>query len=275
MSPSQWFYEVPPVTRTYVASVMVLTASCSLELVSPFSLYFNVNLIVTKLQLWRLFTNFFFFGALGVDFLFHIFFLMRYCRLLEEGSFRGRTCDFVLMLLFGGLVMCIASTVLSVPPFLGSSLAFMIVYVWARNNDNVRMTFVGLFAFRAPYLPWVLLGFSLLLGNSLSIDIMGIAVGHLYFFLDGVYPHTRVGKGRHPLRTPHGLQRSFESLMSLFRLSDVDELPRQREVGVVGRVVQTQIEPPSMLAVTDADSTRATAVAASDADTTEDHMADD
>ena len=94
------------------------------------------------------------------------------------------------MLLFGGLVMCIASTVLSVPPFLGSSLAFMMVYVWARNNDNVRMTFVGLFAFRAPYLPWVLLGFSLLLGNSLSIDIMGIAVGHLYFFLDGVYPHT-------------------------------------------------------------------------------------
>ena len=87
MSLSQWFYEVPPVTRTYVASVMVLTASCSLELVSPFSLYFNVNLIVTKLQLWRLFTNFFFFGALGVDFLFHIFFLMRYCRLLEEGSF--------------------------------------------------------------------------------------------------------------------------------------------------------------------------------------------
>ena len=65
MSPSQWFYEVPPVTRTYIASAMVVTASCSLELVSPFSLYFNVNLIVTKLQLWRLFTNFFFFGALG------------------------------------------------------------------------------------------------------------------------------------------------------------------------------------------------------------------
>ena len=63
--------------------------------------------------------------------------------------------------------------------------------------------------------------------------------------------------------------------MSLFRLSDVDESPRQREVGVVGRVVHTQIEPPSMPAVTDADSTRATAEAASDADTTEDHMADD
>ena len=52
-------------------------------------------------QVWRLFTNFFFFGPIGLDFLFHMFFLVRYCRLLEEGSFRGRTADFVAMLLFG------------------------------------------------------------------------------------------------------------------------------------------------------------------------------
>ena len=32
-----------------------------------------------------------------------MFFLARYCRLLEEGSFRGRTADFLYMLLFGPL----------------------------------------------------------------------------------------------------------------------------------------------------------------------------
>ena len=37
----------------------------------------------------------------GLDFLFHMFFLARYCRLLEEGSFRGRTADFFYMLVFG------------------------------------------------------------------------------------------------------------------------------------------------------------------------------
>lgn len=37
----------------------------------------------------------------GLDFLFHMFFLSRYCRLLEEGSFRGRTADFLYMLIFG------------------------------------------------------------------------------------------------------------------------------------------------------------------------------
>merc|ERR1719171_213441 len=86
------------------------------------------------------------------------------------------------------------------------------VYVWARHNEDVRMSFLGLFNFRAPFLPWVLLGFSVLLGNSPSVDLMGIAVGHLYFFLDDVYPYTRAGRGRRPLRTPPRVLRALEQL---------------------------------------------------------------
>jgi Derlin-2/3 len=33
------------------------------------------------------------------------------------------------------------------------------VYVWSRRNTNVTMSFLGLFNFTAPYLPWVILGF--------------------------------------------------------------------------------------------------------------------
>ena len=151
----EWYLEVPVVTRFYMTSSVLTTAACSLELLSPFSLYFNFHLVFMKLQLWRLLTNFFFFGSLGVDFLFHMFFLVRYCRMLEEGSFRGRPADFLLMLLFGGALMCAVAPFINIPPFLGSSLAFMMVYVWARRNEYVRMSFLGLFQFRAPYLPWV------------------------------------------------------------------------------------------------------------------------
>ena len=111
------------------------------------SLYFNFHLVFMKLQLWRLLTNFFFFGSLGVDFLFHMFFLVRYCRLLEEGSFRCRTADFLLFLIFGGSIMCCVAPFINTPPFLGSSLAFMMVYVWGRRNELVRMSFLGLFQF--------------------------------------------------------------------------------------------------------------------------------
>lgn len=32
----------------------------------------------------------------------------RYCRMLEEGSFRGRTADFVFMFIFGGAIMTVS-----------------------------------------------------------------------------------------------------------------------------------------------------------------------
>ena len=148
-----WYFAVPPITRTYVTGAIVVTALCSLELVSPFSLFFSMHLVFVRMQVWRMFTNFFFFGAIGVDFLFHMFFLARYCRLLEEGAFRGRTCDFAIMLLFGGMLMCLASAFISVPPFLGSSLAFMMVYYWARRNEDARMSFLGLFNFQVREAP--------------------------------------------------------------------------------------------------------------------------
>jgi Derlin-2/3 len=51
-----------------------------------------------------------FFGLMAdLDFLFHMFFLSRYCKLLEETSFRGRTADFFFMLLFGGTMLTLMS----------------------------------------------------------------------------------------------------------------------------------------------------------------------
>lgn len=57
--------------------------------------------------MWRLFSNFLFFGTLGIDFVFHMYFLCRYSRLLEENSFRGRTADFVWMLFLAAVVMTV------------------------------------------------------------------------------------------------------------------------------------------------------------------------
>lgn len=125
--------------------------------------------------------------------------------------------------------------------FLGQAFTIMLVYIWSRRNPNVRMNFFGLLNFQAPFLPWVLMGFSLLLGNSIIVDLLGahsvssrgfghelkerrsvmvvqrewdahgavtlslwspqgIAVGHVYFFLEDVFPN-QPGGGRW-LKTP-------------------------------------------------------------------------
>ena len=153
-------------------------------------------------------TNFLFFGNFGIDFLFHLFFLYRYARPLEEGSFRRRTSDFFFMLLFGALFL-IGVTVALAPPihFLGSSLTFMLVYVWSKRNRDVQMRFLQMFNFTAPYLPWVLLAFSVLLHNNAVVDLMGIGAGHLYFFLEDVYP--QLEGGRRVLITPGFIKAMF------------------------------------------------------------------
>ncbi|KAM9257466.1 LOW QUALITY PROTEIN: derlin-2-like [Cariama cristata] len=178
-----------------------------LELITPFQLYFNPELIFKHFQVWRLITNYLFFGPVGFNFLFNMIFLYRYCRMLEEGSFRGRTADFVFMFLFGGLLMTLFGLFELV--FLGQAFTIMLVYVWSRRNPYVRMNFFGLLIFQAPFLPWVLMGFSLLLGNSIIVDLLGIAVGHIYFFFEDVFPN-QPGGGR-LLRTPSVLKAIFDT----------------------------------------------------------------
>jgi len=93
MSFEQWYLEIPIVTRCYLTASVLTTAACYFDIVSPFSLYLNYRLIFEKYEFWRILTNFFFFGMPSLDFVFHMYFLVRYCRLLEEVS--AAVCELV------------------------------------------------------------------------------------------------------------------------------------------------------------------------------------
>ena len=51
------------------------------------------------------------------------------------------------------------------------------VYVWGRRHPYVHLNFLGLFNFTAPYLPWVLLAFSVTLRSNAVVDLLGIVAG--------------------------------------------------------------------------------------------------
>lgn len=91
------------------------------------------------------------------------------------------------MLLFGATCLLALAPFVHVQ-FFGNALTAMLIYVWGRRNEHVLMSFLGLFTFRAPFLPWVLVAFSLLLGHSAQLDLLGIAVGHVYLYLKDVLP---------------------------------------------------------------------------------------
>jgi Derlin-2/3 len=205
-----WYHEIPIISKVYLTLTLSITSLCFLDIISPLTLYYNYDLIVYKYQYWRIITSFLYFGSFSIDFLFHMYFVVRYCRLLEEGSFRGRTADFFFMIMYGAIMMLICSVIFKFfrnIKFLGHPLTFMMLYLWARDPENyyIRMGFFGVIQFNAPFLPWVLLIFSLILGNPVEMDLLGIIIGHTYYFLDTIYPKVAMIRGwniKHIMITP-------------------------------------------------------------------------
>ena len=94
-------------------------------------------------------------------------------------------------------------------PFLGHPLSATLTYIWSRRNPDTRMSFLGLLVFTAPYLPWVLMGVSLVMHGTVPKDeIMGVVIGHIWYFFSDVYPPLH--NGSRPLDPPMWWRRLFE-----------------------------------------------------------------
>ncbi|XP_050254441.1 derlin-1-like [Quercus robur] len=84
-------------------------------------------------------------------------------------------------------------------PFMGGSLVFMLIYVWSREYPNALIDIYRLVSLKGFYLPYVMLALDLLLGNPLMPDILGMVVGHFYYFLTVLHP---LAGGKFILKTP-------------------------------------------------------------------------
>lgn len=126
--------------------------------------------------------------------------------MLEE-SYARRTIDFVWLLMLASGALLVLSPFAS-DPFLGGPLSFAITYIWSRRNAGIEMSFLGLFNFSAAYLPLVLIGFSFVAYSRVpTADILGLVVGHIYYFLEDVWPQNPSSGGKKFLETPAMLRR--------------------------------------------------------------------
>jgi Derlin-2/3 len=78
--------------------------------------------------------------------------------------------------------------------FFGGSLTFMMVYLWSKRNPGMQVSLLGLVAFSAPYLPWVFLGLSALMGQDVASDLLGIGAGAAHTHITD--SRTYVGRSR-------------------------------------------------------------------------------
>ena len=110
--------------------------------------------------------------------------------MLEEkfGRDTHGTADMLTMLLLGIVsIWLLAYFVLPASYFYGPSLVFMCIYVWSRSDPFAEVVFYG-FSFKQWHTPFLFLVMGLLLGGNPVLDLVGIALGHAYFFAKDIVP---------------------------------------------------------------------------------------
>lgn len=86
-------------------------------------------------------------------------------------------------------------------------MVLSVLYVWCQLNKDTIVSFWFGTQFKAMYLPWVLLAFNMIISGGGIMELVGILVGHLYFFLMFKYPQELGGPTL--LQTPSILKQWF------------------------------------------------------------------
>ncbi|KAK0904088.1 hypothetical protein LTS16_021034 [Friedmanniomyces endolithicus] len=200
------FFEMPVVTRVWTTATVLTGLLVQCQILTPFQLFYSFRAVFHKQQYWRLLSTFVYFGPLSLNLLFHIFFIQRYARMLEESA--ASVAHFSWLMAYAVLSL-LAIAPISNQAFLGTTLSSTLVYIWSRRNPDVRLSFLGLLTFKAPWLPWVLIAFNVVLhGHWPKDELCGIAVGHVWYFLNDIYPSTH--GGHRPMDPPRWWIRLFE-----------------------------------------------------------------
>ncbi|XP_067938077.1 derlin-1-like [Watersipora subatra] len=184
-----WFQSIPVITRYWFAGSIIFPLAGRFGLLSYHNMILNYSLI-NRFQIWRPFTSVLYYPitpATGFHYLITLYFLYSYSNRLESGAFAGKTADYLFLLIFNWLALVVLCLMLDFP-LLFDPMVMSVLYIWCQlNRDTVVQFWFGT-QFKAMYLPWILLAFNLIISGGGFSELLGILVGHLYFFLMFKYP---------------------------------------------------------------------------------------
>eukprot|EP00658_Telonema_sp_P-2_P044964 TRINITY_DN3286_c0_g1_i3.p2 TRINITY_DN3286_c0_g1~~TRINITY_DN3286_c0_g1_i3.p2 ORF type:complete len:225 (-),score=59.32 TRINITY_DN3286_c0_g1_i3:205-879(-) len=179
---------MPVVTRYLFASLVVVTLAGNFGLIAPQTLMLIPEYIFGRFEIWRIVTNLMFMGKIGFSFLMQLMFLHNHSPATEDFLDRKEGQGaYLFFVVFAAVLLNLAGGLMQVP-FMATSLIMSIIYFWSRCFSEQEVTFMFGIKFQGSYLPWVLVAFTVVMGGSPVMDLLGIAAGHIYYFLTHVLP---------------------------------------------------------------------------------------
>ena len=204
-----WFKRLPTFTRYWFGGTIVFSLLGRFGILNPHWLFIEWTYFIQYFHLWRPITALFYYPInpqTGFHFLIMLYFMYNYSLKLETGLFSGRSADYGFMLLFNWASIVVIALGMSHYVLL-DQMVMSVLYVWCQVNKDVIVNFWFGTQFKAMYLPWVLWAFNMVISGGGTPELVGIIVGHLYFFLMFKYPQDFGGPSL--LATPNFMYNLF------------------------------------------------------------------
>uniref|UniRef100_A0A182VUI8 Derlin n=1 Tax=Anopheles minimus TaxID=112268 RepID=A0A182VUI8_9DIPT len=204
-----WYKQVPPFTRIWLTATVGISLLAKIGILPVGYLILQQAPLFYKLQLWRPMTAVLFYPlnpGTGFHFMMNCFFLYNYSLRLESDHYKQKPGDYFYMLFFNW-ILCVIVGLLVDLPILMDPMVLSVLYVWCKLNQDVIVSFWFGMRFKAMYLPWVLLGMNMILSAGSIFSLVGIFVGHAYYFLKFSYPSELGGPSL--IETPFFIKRYF------------------------------------------------------------------
>ena len=182
------FLQNAPVTRAIIVSSLILMALTSFKVVDPIDLFFDLKLILQNKEWYRLFTSVFYFGKFDLMTIIKIIGFGHFASLVESAVFSAKTGSFVVFLMFSSFFLYLSAAITN-EMFFGSSLASICFYIFTKHFTRQSVHLLGFpFPIRASYVPFIYVVLALYRGGPRAMipDVLGILIGHLYFYLHDV-----------------------------------------------------------------------------------------
>lgn len=209
----EWFMQMPVVTRYWFGLSIAFPVLGKIGLLNPYHMFVTKDFLF-KLEIWRPITGTFYYPigpGTGFHYLINLYFLYQYSKNLEIGEFSGRPADYLFMLIINWASLVLMATFMNIY-LLMDPLILSVLYVWCKLNQDMIVSFWFGTRFKARYLPWVLFGFNMIISGGGFFEMLGILVGHIYYYIKYIYPRDSGGE---LIQTPSILYRLLPSYTPL------------------------------------------------------------
>ncbi|CCW60839.1 unnamed protein product [Phytomonas sp. EM1] len=183
-----WFSSMGQITRLLLAYIVLSTGAVAFGALDPAYLAIYYPTLSSCIEIWRPFTSALFFGPFSFSWIMTVLLFVTYSSNNEIRGITNKPADFVFMLFLLTLTLGFIGGFIGIP-WTGHSLILALCWIHCKRNTADRILFLG-FECRSAYFPWVLVIFEFILAQSLLPNLLGVFVGHLYFFFKDILPST-------------------------------------------------------------------------------------